>query len=129
VSLCKDRYSVPQEEEIDREKRPDLQIEVPGLPPLPVEIKWADRWTVTQLLERLENQLFGDYLRSYENRYGIFLIGYHGEKGYWSYPTNRGRLDLNSLRQLLQSRADHLASNRDDVDAVRVISIDFTRPD
>jgi hypothetical protein len=44
--------------------------------------KWADRWSAAELLERLENQLVGDYLRAHDSRFGIFFIGYHGERAY-----------------------------------------------
>jgi len=129
VQRSKDRYNVPQEEEVDLEKRPDLQLEVPGLPPLPVEIKWADRWTLAELLERLENQLLGDYLRAYGNRFGIFLIADHGEKSYWRDPGSRRRLSFPDLQLILQRKAHTLASERHDVDAVAVVTIDFKRPD
>jgi hypothetical protein len=120
-----DRYSVPQEEEIDREKRPDLHLESPGISPLPVEIKWADGasyGTANRLLERLENQLFGDYLRAAESRFGIFLIGQVRPKR-WQEPGTGRYLDLDGLRALLQRRADALVGKRRDVDAVEVVAM------
>ena len=39
------RYTIPQEEEIDQERRPDLRAENPRTPPVSIEIKWANRWT------------------------------------------------------------------------------------
>jgi hypothetical protein len=132
TSQSRDRYSVPQEEEIDLEKRPDLHLEAPGIAPLPVEIKWADGasyGTANRLLERLENQLFGDYLRAAESRFGIFLIGQVGPKPRgWRHPDTGEYLDLDGLRGLLQSRADALVEARRDVDAVEVVAIDFRRP-
>jgi hypothetical protein len=131
TSRSRDRYSVPQEEEIDLEKRPDLHLEAPGITPLPVEIKWADGTsygTANSLLERLENQLFGDYLRAAESRFGIFLIGQVRPKR-WQEPGTGGYLDLEGLRALLQRRADALVGERRDVDAVEVVAIDFRRPD
>lgn len=131
IQFSRNRYTVPQEEEIDRKKRPDLHLEVPGLPPLPIEIKWADGTydAPNELLERLENQLIGDYLRAYDARFGIFLIGCRGKKGYWIDPGSKRHLDLEGLRLLLQERADCLARERAEVDAVQVVAIDFSRPD
>lgn len=125
-----DRYSVPQEEEIDLGKRPDLHLEAPGISPLPIEIKWADGasyGTAKSLLERLENQLFGDYLRAAESRFGIFLIGQVGPKR-WREPGKGGYLGLEELRALLQRRANELVGDRWDVDAVEIVSIDFRLP-
>jgi hypothetical protein len=130
TSRSRDRYSVPQEEEIDLEKRPDLHLEAPGISPLPIEIKWADGATygnAKKLLERLENQLFGDYLRAAESRFGIFLIGQVRSKR-WREPGTGASLDLEGLRALLQRRADALVEERRDVDAVEVVAIDFRRP-
>jgi hypothetical protein len=62
------RYVVPQEEEIDQQEKPDLRIENPRTDPTSIEIKWADNWTLAELLERLENQLVGQYLRAHINR-------------------------------------------------------------
>ena len=90
------------------------------LPSLPIEIKWADRWSAAKLLERLENQLFGDYLRAHDTRFGIFFIRYHDEQAYWIDPDTRKRL---------QARADRLAAGRSDVESVRVVAVDFIRLD
>jgi hypothetical protein len=130
TSRSRDRYSVPQEEEIDLEKRPDLHLEAPGIAPLPVEIKWADGasyGTAKSLLERLENQLFGDYLRAAESRFGIFLIGQVRDKR-WREPGTGVYLDLEGLRALLQRRAEELVGDRRDVDAVEIVAIDFRLP-
>jgi len=127
TQAARGHYTVPQEEEIDAEKYPDLHLEAPGVPALPIEIKWADGssyGTLSKLLERLENQLLGDYLRPAETRYGIFLIAAAGRKSYW-LDLSGHRLALNGLRTLLQSRADQLVAEREDVQAVQVVSIDF----
>jgi hypothetical protein len=76
------RYTVPQEEEIDLQQRPDLRVENPKTAPVSVEVKWADKWTLAELLERLENQLVGQYLRANNSRYGIYVLGTFGRKGY-----------------------------------------------
>ncbi|MEX0957572.1 MAG: hypothetical protein WDZ83_20450 [Rhizobiaceae bacterium] len=45
------RYSLPQEEEMADAKRPDLRLHAVGIDaPVPVELKVADRWSGTQLL-------------------------------------------------------------------------------
>ena len=67
----RNRYTVPQEEEIDQSKKPDLRLENPRTDPLSLEMKWADKWSLTVLLERLENQLVGQYLHAHKSRYPL----------------------------------------------------------
>lgn len=53
------RYVVPIETEIDQDQHPDLRIERSGLPPVPIEVKWAEKWSYNELVERLENHSLG----------------------------------------------------------------------
>src|SRR5256885_10748331 len=46
------RYTIPQEEEIDQEQRPDLRAENPNTDPVSIELKWADKWTLPRSEER-----------------------------------------------------------------------------
>jgi hypothetical protein len=122
------RYTIPQEEEIDQQQRPDLRFENPRTSAVPVEIKWADmpHWTAAKLLERLENQLVGQYLRAYNVRYGIYLLGYIGRKQHWDHPTESRRIDFAGLVELIKQRARELERTRPEVEELRVIAIDFT---
>lgn len=86
------RYIVPQEEEIDQQDKPDLRIENPKTAPVSIEIKWADNWTLAVLLERLENQLIGQYLRAHNSRYGVYLLGMIGRRGHWESLDGTGEL-------------------------------------
>lgn len=123
----RNRYTVPQEEEIDRRERPDLRIERPGMSPVSIEIKWADKsWTLPQLLERLENQLVGQYLRDDQSRYGIYLLGYIGRKKTWEYPDNSSRLSFKEVVDMLGERAQAIVAERRSIEDIAVISLDFT---
>ena len=123
------RYTIPQEEEIDQQQRPDLRFENPRTSAVPVEIKWADmrHWTAAKLLERLENQLVGQYMRAYNVRYGIYLLGYIGRKQHWNHPTESKRIDFAGLVELINQRSQELERTRPEVEGLRVIAIDFTR--
>jgi hypothetical protein len=46
----RDRYTVPQETEIDLQERPDLRVERPGLAPVSIEVKWVDERTLSNCL-------------------------------------------------------------------------------
>jgi hypothetical protein len=122
------RYTIPQEVEIDQGQRPDLHFECPGLPPVPVEIKWADKkWTANDLLERLENQLVGQYLRARNVRFGIYVVGYHGRKNYWNHPTEANEIGFDEVVKLLEKKAVELERGHPGIAGVQVISINFTR--
>ncbi len=122
------RYTVPQEEEIDQQKRPDLRIENPHTAPVSIEIKWAGNWTVPELLERLENQLCGQYLRSDDCRHGVYLLGMIGQKRHWEYPTPKTRLSFAQVLDLIRRRAEELVTKSNHVQAVEIVSVDFRPP-
>jgi len=71
---ARQRFTVPQEAVIDREERPDLRIENPKTAAVSVEVKWADERSANDLLERLENQLLGQYLRAHTACYAVYLV-------------------------------------------------------
>jgi len=125
----RNRYVVSLEIEIDQEQRPDLRTERPGLPPVPIEVKWAERWSYNQLVERLENQLIGQYLRARDNRYGFFLLGYvdAGAKKHWKKDSGES-LTFSELISDLQAVAGQLVECDSGVNAVTVIGIDFRNP-
>jgi len=122
------RYTVPQEEEIDQEQRPDLRVENPKTSPVSIEIKWAENWTIAELLYGLEVQLVGQYLKANGSRHGIFLLAADGRKETWK--TEEGnRLTFPEVTQLLEKRAEELTAKASAFDDLRVVSIDFRVPE
>jgi hypothetical protein len=123
------RYSVPQEPEIDLQQRPDLWFLRPGLPPVPVEVKLADLgWSITDLIERLENQLVGQYLRDHQSRYGIYVIGTIGRQQHWKHPQTGQLLPFAEVIGLLSEQANKLMQNNPRIGNLAVIGIDFCEP-
>jgi hypothetical protein len=124
-------FSVTQESEVDLEQRPDIRVERQGLNPLPIEIKLANlkHWSVEKLLERLENQLIGQYLRPANVRHGIYVLGNTDPKRRWKMPGTGELIDFCALVSIIQNRAAALQSElRAGVDGIDVISIDFSDP-
>jgi len=121
------RYTVPQEGEIDQKQSPDLRAENPWTPPVSIEIKWADQWTIDKLLAGLETQLVGQYLRAHNSRYGIYVLGMDTRKKYWQHST-RGDLTFDQVRALIENRARELTATRGDIADVRVVAVDFRPP-
>jgi hypothetical protein len=122
------RFTVPQEAVIDLEERPDLRIENPKTPAVSVEVKWADERSANDLLERLENQLVGQYLRAHTSHYAVYLVGLAKERE-WNSPNGDRVIQFDELIELLTTRAHELTKQRKDVEEVAVFGIDFRQPD
>ena len=122
------RYSVPQEEELADAKRPDIRIHGIGFDgPIPIELKIADNWSAIKLMERLNNQLCGDYLRDIRSNCGIFLIVYRGEKTYWEHPINGSHLDFRGLVQVLEAEAGNIETKDNKIESIEIVGIDLTK--
>lgn len=123
------RYSIPSEEEMADAKRPDLRFHHAAIDaPVPVELKIADKWSGPALLERLENQLAGDYLRDVRTGRGVFLLVNRGvERSTWTIPGLRRRVDFQGLVEALNAHWKSLAARYPSVDDITVIGIDLTR--
>ncbi len=128
-SLSKGHYTVSQEEEIDLEQRPDLRIEAPDMGPVSIEVKWADNWSLNQLREGLIDQLVVKYLRAPDSNYGIYVLGYKGNKRkYWKDSERGRRVYFNELAQYLQGIAEAEVEHRNYTIGLKVFSINFQRP-
>jgi hypothetical protein len=121
------RYTVPQEAVIDLEERPDLRLENPKTAAVSVEVKWADERSANDLLERLENQLLGQYLRAHAARCAVYLVGLAKERE-WNSPDGDRLIQFDELIELLTRRANQLVEQREDVEEVAVFGIDFRQP-
>lgn len=122
------RYVVPQEEELADAKRMDLRVHGMGFDaPVPVELKLADKWTGSELIERLKNQLCGDYLRDNRSSRGLFVLVHVGQKQRWELPTTGKAVSFPRLVTGLQEHWAAMSSSLPAVDDVRVIGIDLTK--
>ncbi|SIO27649.1 NACHT domain-containing protein [Paraburkholderia phenazinium] len=124
-------FSVTQESTIDLNQRPDLRVEIPDINALPVEVKLAnlDHWTAEKLLERLEVQLVGQYLRAASVNYGVYVVGNTEPKRQWQRPGDKQLIGFAELVSLLQARAEELVAERSEaVYGLSVIGIDFSDP-
>lgn len=131
---CRDRaggrYNIPQEEEFADAKRADLRFHGNGFDgQVPVELKLVDKWTGPRLLERLENQLCGDYMRDWRSDYGIFLLVYHGTEPSKSWVLTNGQIATSfvALVEGLQRNWTLLSPKFPGVEDIKVIGIDLTK--
>jgi hypothetical protein len=73
--LARGRYTIPQEEELADAARPDLRFLGAGFSgAVPVELKLADNWSLPDLIDALEGQLCGRYLRDQRSTNGVLLL-------------------------------------------------------
>ncbi len=121
------RYTVPQEVEIDQQQRPDIRLENPRAGYVPIEVKLASEWSLPVLLERLENQVYGQYLRAHDANYGFFVLGLVEPKHRWANPAG-GRLAIDEVVLILETKARELSVAYGRRKVVSVISIEFRRP-
>lgn len=126
-----DWYSVTAESEIDLGQRPDLTISRPGLNSLPIEVKLANlkHWPLHKLLERLENQLVGQYLRAASVRFGVYVLGNTDSDRRWEDIGSTTLIDFQAVVQRVTNRAKEIESEfRQGVDGITVVGIDFSDP-
>lgn len=130
-SRARGRYSAPQEAEIDEEKRPDLRVINPAVDgPVCIEIKWAENWTLQELLDALENQLVGTYLRPHATHYGVFLLGMiaRGGKTHWVNPAGGPQLNFRQVVEVISARAVVLQVQTPGIAGLEVVAVDFRPP-
>ena len=119
------RLIIVRETEIDDKKKPDIRLLHLDLPPVSIEVKWAHKWTVTDLEDGLKNQLVGQYLRAVDSTHGIYLLVNAKSGRTWKLMAKK--LDFNGLLQHLQILAKKIEREREGVDRLEVIGIDLTQ--
>jgi len=120
------RYNMAQEEEHGDAKRPDLKFVGAGFDGrVPLELKLASepKWIGKKLVERLENQLCGDYLRDQKTSWGIFLLINRKPGKKWKIDGNS--LGFSELVDALQRHWETIRT-RFPQKEVNVIGIDLT---
>lgn len=126
-SSANGRYSVPQEEEMADAKRPDIRFHGNGFDaPVPVELKLAENWSGSELAERLENQLCGDYLRDKRSDRGVFLLVLRKNRAEWQLPNGKAK----SLQELVVKLKQHwktISARYTNVADIEIIGIDLMR--
>lgn len=121
------KYSVPQEEELADRKKPDLRLRRTGFEgPVPIELKIANNWSGPDLLERLKNQLCGQYLRDQRSNCGIFLLVYLGDKN-WQHPRTKKKINFAELLKFLEKEGNKIIAKNHKIESIQVIGIDLTK--
>lgn len=124
-----EKYSVSQEEQLADRKEPDIRLHGLGFDgPVPIELKIVDNnWSGAKLVERLHNQLCGQYLRDVRSNCGIFMLVYRGGKKNWRHPKTGKNLDFCGLVQLLEAEAEKITAKDNKVESIKIVNIDLTK--
>ena len=121
---------MPPEEELADATRPDLRIHAPAVDaPVPIELKIADKWSYAELVERLHNQLVGQYLRDVRSKFGVFLLVWRGTKKKWRESESGKQFSFGNLLERLEAQAEAILQDRYDLEGIYVIGIDLTKRD
>ena len=119
------RFHVHREPQVAKKKMPDIIVsDAESDFEVSIEIKQADSWTTSKLIEALEVQLAETYLRSDTRRHGILFMTDSGRKG-WNHPDTNKRMSFEQLIQFLSERAAKLIKNGTGPISVCVVGIDI----
>ena len=120
-------YVVPPEWEIVG-GRPDLRLAMPGAAPVSLELKIADNWNLQQLIDGLETQLVGIYLRDDRARYGIYVLARFDRGRKWDSLDSGPRIDSDQMLAVLRERIKTILATRTDIAGLEVVLIHFSPP-
>ena len=108
---AKRAYDVTREEEVADAKRTDIRLStVAGGHKAAIEVKMADKWSLSQLKAALHDQLVGQYMRHISCRAGCLLLVHSDPKRYW---VSGGRLNFSEIVENLKEEAKAIASEKD----------------
>jgi hypothetical protein len=109
--------------------RPDLRVVIPGAAPVSIELKIADHRPLADLINGLEDQLVGKYLRDDRARFGLYVLALFNRKRLWD-PLGEGRrVGADAVVAILQERIAHILSTRADIAGLDIVLIHFSPPD
>lgn len=128
-TTAKGRLTCAQEAELANSQRPDLWLQHQNVGvPIPVELKLLDKsWSGSDLCERLENQLVGDYLRENQADFGVFLLIWQGKvQTVKNWIINGAKVNINELENALTQHWLTISPNYPKIKDVRIIVIDLS---
>ena len=122
---ARNRYTVHREEEVIDGNERDIRLASERADgPTSIEIKVADSWEFDELMDALEKQLVGKYMRARHSRYGILLLTWHGKRPVWK--TGGEDQTFKQVVEHLRGNALRLRASNAEVDGLSVIGIDLT---
>ncbi len=120
-------YSVEREPHVVEEKEPDIRLRAKATDAsLPIEIKVAERWTLSELEDALTVQLGGRYLRAQDAKHGVLLLVHQrGRPKGWA-SANGNRLTFDEVLEHLRKIADDVAERAHDAPQATIAVLDVS---
>ena len=126
--MAKGAYLVIREDEVADQKRTDIRlVTVHGNQKAAIEVKIADKWSMTDLERALRNQLVGQYLRHGSSKAGCLLLTY-GTNKYWKHPETGVHLSFPKVIDYLASVAKEIERDMAYGVRLKVYGLDLTDP-
>lgn len=123
-------YKVTREEAVADDNKTDIRLlSIIGNQKAVIEVKIADnRWSLSDLLKALREQLVGKYLRDANCKAGCLLLTNHDKKKFWIHPDTRCRIYFSELIAFLNEMAAALEEEKLHTIRISVFGLDLTEP-
>lgn len=119
--MRRDHFTVERESVVADDNRTDVRLRNPHFDGvLTIEIKLIEKWSMKDLERTIEHQLVDKYLRSDQSSHGVLLVARTAHEG------GAARAPNAELVRRLNEEASRVQRERDDVDRLAVVLIDFT---
>jgi len=119
------RFTVTREEEVDKNKEPDIQLGCPQ-GKVCVEIKPLSRehsYSANSLTDTLRTQIVKQYLKGFNSAHGILVLFRLDDKT-WDIPRGEKSQPFSALVEYLQAQATIIMAESSGVNALTVFGID-----
>lgn len=124
---AKDKYPAPQQEvEVINGKKPDIRIAPTSIGPISLELKWAENWSFSELVEALEIQLVGQYLKASDSNNGFLILGYRNTDRKKTWKEGSTSYDFENLVARLNEEAKKIKLTNLKLEGLNVVGINFT---
>ena len=120
-------YSIEREPHVIEEKEPDIRFRAKASDAsVPMEIKVAASWSLSELTDAVRAQLAGRYLRDRQNRCGILLLVHQEPRPRgWRTPTGQW-LSFSGVVDALRELARSMAAEGPNAPQVEIAVIDVS---
>ncbi len=119
------RFTVTREEEVDKNKEPDIQLGCPK-GKVCVEIKPLSRehsYSAKSLTDTLQTQIVSQYLKGFNSAHGVLVLFRLDDKA-WDIPGGAKSQPFSALVEYLQAQATIITAESSGVNALTVFGID-----
>jgi hypothetical protein len=121
-------YSVEREPHVVEEKEPDIRLRAQTTDAsLPIEIKVAESWSLSELEDALNIQLGGRYLRHQDGKHGVLLLVHQKRRGSRGWESAAGSsLSFREVVSHLATLADENAAKGADAPQAVIAVLDVS---